>query len=36
MGLEYKGKKAEVRIQDAGIKIPSDVDYIVSVTETED
>ena len=32
MGLEYKGKKAEVKIQDPGIKIPENAEYIVSVT----
>ena len=35
MGLEYKGRKAEIKIQDPGIKIPADAEYIVSVTETE-
>lgn len=35
MGLEYKGKKAEVKIKDPGIKIPADAEYIVSVMETE-
>ena len=35
MGLENKGKKAEVKIQDPGVKIPSDAEYIVSVLETE-
>jgi len=35
MGLEDQGKKAEVKIQDPGIKIPADAEYIVSVTETE-
>ncbi len=35
MGLEYRGKKAEVKIQGAGIRIPADAEYIVSVVETE-
>ena len=35
MGLEYKGMKAEVNIQDPGIQIPEDAEYIVSVTITE-
>jgi nitroreductase len=32
MGLEEKGKKADVSIADPGIKIPSDAEYIASVT----
>ncbi len=36
MGLEDKGKKAEIRIQDAGIKVPADTEYIVSVMAKED
>ena len=32
MGLENQGKKAEVKIQDPGIQIPADAEYIVSVT----
>ncbi len=35
LGLEDKGKKAEIKIQDPEIKIPADVEYIVSVTEME-
>lgn len=31
MGLEYKGKKAEVKVQDPGIQIPADAEYIASV-----
>ncbi len=33
MGLEYMGKKAEVTIQDPGVKIPSDAEYIAGVRE---
>ncbi len=33
MGLEYEGKKAEVKILDPGVKIPADAEYIVSVME---
>ena len=32
MGLEEKGKKADVSIDDPGIRIPSDAEYIASVT----
>lgn len=35
MGLEYKGRKAEVKIQDPGIKIPADAEYIVSVMDVK-
>ena len=35
MGLEYKGKKAEVKTEDPGIEIPADTEYIVSVIVKE-
>ncbi len=36
MGLENNGKKAEISIQDPGLEIPSDAEYIVTVMEAKD
>ncbi|MCR5374844.1 MAG: nitroreductase family protein [Lachnospiraceae bacterium] len=35
LGLEHKGKKADLKIEDPGIKIPADAEYIASVTVPE-